>query len=240
MKAIFKRELRSYFTTMLGYIFLTMFFVMTGVLFYWNNICGGLTSVKYFFDPLTTWTVFIIPILTMRLFAEDRKLKIDQLLMTSPVDVKSIVLGKFLAASCVVGGAIALTLIYVIVISFFGTVNWAETISCYIGFLLLCGVMLAIGSFMSSLTDSQIVAAVSTYAVLIVFCTVPLLIGYISAISWSVPSLVQSVMFWLSPTERFLDLTKGILDPSAIVYYISLITLFVFLTMNVMERRRLS
>lgn len=233
MKAIFKRELRSYFTTMLGYIFLTMFLVLTGVLFYLNNIYFGVTSVKNFFSLLTSWAVFIIPILTMRLFAEDRKLKTDQLLMTAPVPIRSVVLGKFLAAACVLAGAIAITLIYVIVISFFGTVNWAETISCYVGFLLLCGVVLAIGSFMSSLTDSQIVAAVSTYAILIV----TVFLGNIAA---ALPDPFQSALLWLSPTERFLDFAMGILDPSALVYYISLIAMFVFLTMNVMERRRLS
>ena len=231
MKAIFKRELRAYFTSMLGYIFLTMFLVLTGVLFYLNNVYFGVTSVKNFFSLLTTWAVFIIPLLTMRLFAEDRKLKTDQLLLTAPVSVRSVVLGKFFAAFCVLMAAMVITFIYIVVISFFGTVNWAETISCYVGFILLCTVILSIGSFMSSLTDSQIVAAVSTYAVLIV--TV-----FLGNIAGAATGVLKTALLWISPTERFLDFAMGILDPSALVYYLSLTVLFLFLTVNVTERRR--
>ena len=231
MKAIFKRELKAYFTSMPGYIFLTMFLILTGVLFYLNNVYFGYVSVKNFFSLLTTWAIFIMPLLTMRLFAEDRKLKTDQLLLTAPVSVRSVVGGKFLAAFCVFLAAMAVTLIYIAVISFFGTVNWAETISCYVGFILLCAAILAIGSFMSALTESQIVAAVSTYAVLIV--TV-----FLGNIASAVTGVLKTVLLWLSPTWRFLDFAMGILDPSALVYYLSLTLLFLVLTVNVTERRR--
>ncbi|MGN0163888.1 MAG: ABC transporter permease [Candidatus Ornithomonoglobus sp.] len=231
MKAIFKRELRSYFSSMPGYIFLAMFLLLAGVLFYLNNIVFGVTSVKNLFQLLTTWAVFILPILTMRLFAEDRKLKTDQLLMTAPVSVKSVVLGKFLAAFTMVAAALFVMLIYTIIISFFGTVNWAETISCFIGFALLCAVVLSIGAFMSSLTDSQIVAAISTYAILIV--TV-----FLGNIASAASGVLKSALLWISPTERFLDFAMGILDPSALVYYISLTVLFLFLTVSATERRR--
>lgn len=231
MKAVFKRELRSYFSSMLGYIFLAMFLMLSGVLFYLNNIHFGVTSVKNLFQLLTTWAAFVMPVLTMRLFAEDRKLKTDQLLMTAPISTRAVVLGKYFAAGAMVLAAIAVILIYTVVLSFFGTMNWAETISCFIGFTLLCGVVLAVGAFMSALTDSQIVAAVSTYAVLIV--TV-----FLGNIASAVPGVFKTVCMWLSPTERFLDFAMGILDPSALVYYISLIVLFLFLTAAVTERRR--
>lgn len=231
MKAIFKRELRSYFSSMPGYIFLAMFLLLAGVLFYLNNIVFGVTSVKNLFQLLTTWEVFILPILTMRLFAEDRKLKTDQLLMTAPVSVKSIVLGKFLAAFMMVISALVVMLVYTIIISFFGTMNWAETISCFVGFALLCAFVLSIGTFMSSLTDSQIVAAISTYAILIV--TV-----FLGNIASAASGVLKSALLWISPTERFLDFAMGILDPSALVYYISLTVLFLFLTVSVTERRR--
>jgi ABC-2 type transport system permease protein len=233
MKAIFKRELRSYFTSMPGYIFLAMFLLLAGVLFYLNNVVFGVTSVKNLFKLLTTWAVFVLPVLTMRLFAEDRKLKTDQLLMTAPLSVKSIVLGKFFAAFCMVLGALAVMLIYTIIISFFGTMNWAETISCFVGFALLSAVVLSVGTFMSALTDSQVVAAISTYAVLIV----TVFLGNIAA---AVSGALQTALLWLSPTERFLDFAMGILDPSALVYYISLTALFLFLTVSVTERRRFS
>lgn len=214
-----------------GYIFLAMFLLLAGVLFYLNNIVFGVTSVKNLFQLLTTWEVFILPILTMRLFAEDRKLKTDQLLMTAPVSVKSIVLGKFLAAFMMVISALVVMLVYTIIISFFGTMNWAETISCFVGFALLCAFVLSIGTFMSSLTDSQIVAAISTYAILIV--TV-----FLGNIASAASGVLKSALLWISPTERFLDFAMGILDPSALVYYISLTVLFLFLTVSVTERRR--
>lgn len=231
MKAVFKRELRSYFSSMTGWVFSTMFLALTGILFWLNNISFGVASVKNFFSLLSSWAVFILPMLTMRLFSEDRKLKTDQLLMTAPISVKSIVLGKFLAAGAMVLGALAVTLIYVIVISFYGDVNWAETISCYIGFALLCSVVLSIGSFMSALTESQIVAAVSTYAILIF--TV-----FMGNIASAFSGWVQTALLWLSPVDRYLDFAMGILDPAALVYYISLTALFLFFTVNVTERRR--
>lgn len=231
MRAIFKRELRSYFTTMLGYIFLAMFLLLSGVLFYLNNIHFGVTSVKNLFQLLTTWAAFIMPILTMRLFAEDRKLKTDQLLMTAPVSTRSIVLGKYFAADVIVLGALAVIFIYTVILAFFGDMNWAETVSCYIGFAMLCSVILAIGEFMSALTDSQIIAAISTYAVLIV----TVFLGNVASVFSGV---LQSICMWLSPTERFLDFAMGILDPSALVYYGSLTVLFLFLTTVVTERRR--
>jgi ABC-2 type transport system permease protein len=130
-------------------------------------------------------------------------------------------------------GALAVMLIYTIIISFFGTMNWAETISCFVGFALLSAVVLSVGTFMSALTDSQVVAAISTYAVLIV----TVFLGNIAA---AVSGALQTALLWLSPTERFLDFAMGILDPSALVYYISLTALFLFLTVSVTERRRFS
>lgn len=231
MKAIFKRELRSYFVTMTGYIFLAMFLLLAGVLFYLNNIVYGVTSIKNLFRLLTTWETFILPVLTMRLFAEDRKLKTDQLLMTAPVSVRAMVLGKFLAAFAVVALALAVIFIYAVIISFFGAMNWAETISCFVGFALLSAAMLSIGAFMSALTESQVTAAVATYAALVV--TV-FLGNFASAVSGA----LKTALLWLSPTERFLDFAMGILDPSALVYYISISALFLFLTAEVTERRR--
>ena len=233
MKAIFKRELRSYFLTMTGYIFLTMFLLLAGLLIWLWNLMRGLTGVSGVLGLLTTWEAFILPILTMRMFAEDRKLKTDQLLLTAPVSVRSIVIAKFLAAFVMVSGALCVIFLYTASFGFFGQVNWAETISSYIGFLLLCGAVLAIGEFMSSLTDSMIVAAFSTYAVLIVTI-------FLGNIAGAVSGRFSEILLWLSPTTRFNDFGMGILDPAALVYYISIIVLFIVLTIQTTERRRFS
>lgn len=231
MRAIYKRELLSHFTSLLAYVFSAMFMLLAGILFYINNIYFGMVSVKNFFSLLTNWSIFTLPILTMRIMAGDRRLNTDRLLMTAPVSVRDIVLGKFLAVFTIVFGALALIFIYTAVLSFFGAINWAETISCFVGFMLMCGFVLALGTFMSALTDSQIVSLSSTYAVLIVMV-------FLDNIAAAAPSGAAKLLMWISPLRRFLDFAMGILNPAAIVYYISLTVLLLFLAVNAAERRR--
>lgn len=234
MKAIFKRELNSYFTSLLGYVFLTIFLLLTGAMFSLVNIFQYQTAnMTYFFASINNIAVFFLPLLTMRLFSEDRKLKTDQLLMTAPVSVGDIVLSKFFAAFAVLLAGTAVTLIYPICLSFFGELPIAETISCYIGFILLCSVILSIGAFMSSVTESQIVAAVATYGVIILILLLGTAAQYISN------ELIASSLLWLSPIQRFSEFTLGILNFEPIIYYLSLTGLFLFLTMMVFEKRRL-
>lgn len=233
MKAIFNREFNSYFTSMLGYVFLSIFLLLTGFLFYLMNIKTLLSSMKYMFGILNNWALFLLPLLTMRLFTEDRRLKTDQLLLTAPVTVKEIVFGKFFAAFGVFLVGIVITLIFPIILSFLGSLPVAETISCYVGFILLCSVILAIGAFMSSITENQIIAAVATYGVLIL----TLLIG--SLATYIANETIVKVLLWLSPIQRFNDFTLGILNIESIVYYLSLTGLFLFFTVMAFERRRL-
>lgn len=234
MKAIFNREFNSYFTSMLGYVFLTIFLVLTGFFFYLVNIDMYMTSsMKYLFSSINNWALFLLPLLTMRLFTEDRKQKTEQLLLTAPVSVREIVFGKFFAAFAVFMVGVVITLIYPCILSFFGTVPIAETVSCYIGFILLCSVILSIGAFMSSITENQIIAAVTTYGVLILTLLIGNLASYISS------EAVVKVMLWFSPIQRFTDFSLGILNFESIVYYISLTGLFLFFTITAFERRRL-
>jgi ABC-2 type transport system permease protein len=186
-----------------------------------------------FFSIINTWAVFLLPILTMRMFSEDRKQKTDQLLLTAPISILEMVLGKYFAAVAAFMVGVAVTFLYPITISFFGVLPVAETISCYVGFILLCMCVISIGSFMSSLTESQIVAAISTYGVLIIM----MFLGNIaSSISNEV---IVKILLWLSPMQRFSEFTMGILNLESVVYYISVTALFLFLTVTVFEKRRL-
>lgn len=232
MKAVFKRELRSYFVTMTGYMFLAMFLLAGGLFFWLWNLSTGATAISDTFENVKSWAVFILPVLTMRMFAEDRRLKTDQMLLTAPVSVRSIVMGKFLAAASVVTGAVLIIMVYYSVI-FGGSVNWPEALVSAVGFVLLCFIILSIGGFMSALTDSMIVAAFSTYGIL----TVTVLMGNIAKAS---PEALKNVLLWLSPTERYSAFWYGVLDPAVLVYYISLTVLFLALTAAVTERRRFS
>ncbi len=233
MKAIFNRELRAYFTSMLGYVFLTIFLLLTGVMFYAVNIGYMTARMTSFFSVINTWALFLLPLLTMRLFPEDRKLSTDRLLLTAPVNTAEIVFGKYFAALGVFLTGIVITFIYPIILSALGNLPIAETISCYIGFILLCSVILSVGTFMSSLTDSQIVAAISTYGALIIMTLLGTAAGKLSN------EIIVSALLWLSPLRRFSDFTLGILNIEDIVYYLSLSALFLLFTVMVFERRRL-
>lgn len=233
MKAIFNREFKAYFNSMLGYVFLTIFLLLTGAMFFVINLYRATATMTGFFLSINVWTIFLLPMLTMRMFSEDRKLKTDQLLLTAPVSISEMVLGKYFAAVCVLLLGTAVTLLYPIVISFFGVLPIAETISCYIGFVLLCMAVIAIGAFMSSLTESQIVAAISTYGILIALMFLGNLASSISN------EAIVKVLLWLSPTQRFSEFTMGILSLESVIYYISVIALFLFLTVTAFEKRRL-
>ena len=227
MKAIFNREFNSYFTSMLGYVFLTIFLLLTGVMFYVVNIRFMTARMTNFFSIVNNWALFLLPLLTMRLFSE------DQLLLTAPISTKEIVFGKYLAAFGIFMVGVLITLIYPVILAFTGNLPIAETISCYVGFILLCSAILAIGAFMSSITESQIVAAVATYGVLIF----TLLLG--SVASNVSNEIIVKILLWLSPVQRFSDFTLGILNFEPIIYYLSITGLFLFFTVMVFERRRM-
>lgn len=233
MKAIFNREFNSYFTSMLGYVFLTIFLLLTGVMFYVVNIRFMTARMTNFFSIVNNWALFLLPLLTMRLFSEDRKQKTDQLLLTAPISTKEIVFGKYLAAFGIFMVGVLITLIYPVILAFTGNLPIAETISCYVGFILLCSAILAISAFMSSITESQIVAAVATYGVLIF----TLLLG--SVASNVSNEIIVKILLWLSPVQRFSDFTLGILNFEPIIYYLSITGLFLFFTVMVFERRRM-
>ncbi len=232
MRAILNREFGAYFHSMLGYVFLTLFLLLGGVMFFMQNILRLNASMTGFFSNMVSWAIFLLPILTMRLFAEDRKSRMEQLLLTAPVSIPEIVLGKFLGAFGIFLCAMLLFLFYPVVLSFFGTVPVAETVSCFVGFILFCAGILSIGALLSSVTESQIVAAVGTYAIMIIMMFLSS-IARGSGIAW-----ISTLMAWISPLDRFYDFTMGILNLESVVYYLSLIGLMLFFTARVFEKRR--
>ncbi len=234
MRAIFRREVDAYFHSMLGYVFLTLFLLLGGVMLFFNNLMSMSASMTGFFSNMLTWSIFILPILTMRLFAEDRKTKTEQLLLTAPVSIPEIVLGKFFGAMWVFISAMLVFVFFPIVMNFYGSVPVAETISCFIGFILFSSAIVSIGAFMSSITESQIIAAISTYAIMLVIMFMS------SAASSMGNQWLSDIIVWISPIDRYYDFTMGILNLESLVYYISLIGLMLFFTVRVFEKRRFS
>ena len=173
-----------------------------------------------------------MPILTMRMLSEDMRQKTDQVLLTAPIGLFSLLLGKFLAALLVYVIAISITLVYALVLSVFVSLNWAVIISSYFGILLLGASLIAVGMFISSLTESQLVAAIVTVVV-----DVALLL--VDALASVMPTTgLQNLIMGLSMSDHYGNFTMGILDFADAFFFLSIIALFIFLTSRVLEKRR--
>ena len=163
MKAIYKREIKMYFSSMIGYVFIAFFVLITAVYFSLQNILSLSPDFQYVFSSVIMMFLILAPMLTMRLLSEEKKQKTDQMLLTSPVSIPAIVLGKYLAAVTVFLISLVITGIFPIILSFFGTVAVAQVLGSYIGFFLLGSAFIAVGLWISSITDNQIVSAVATF-----------------------------------------------------------------------------
>ena len=166
MFAIFKRELKAYFTSPLGYVFLAIFYAFSGLFFYIFSLSVGSTDISSVFLMMFIVLMVFVPLLTMRLLSEDKKQKTDQLILTAPVSLLSIVMGKFLAAYAIFAIGVAVMPVYGFVMSTFATVSWLPIWGNTVGLLLLGGIFVSIGLFISSLTENQMIAAIGGFFIL--------------------------------------------------------------------------
>ncbi len=233
MKAIFKRELKAYFTSPIGYIFIGVFAFISGIYFNSYVLVGGYSDVDIPLRSSLLILVLLVPVLTMRLIAEERSAKTDQLLLTAPVGVWSIVMGKLFAAMCVFAAAVVTTFPYVVIIAIHGGPVWGKILSTYLGYFLLGLCFVSIGTFFSSVTESQIIALVVSIGVLLAI----FLMGAVPSVG--IP-LIDEALGLISVTERFTEFISGILKIDNIVYYLSVSALFCFLTVRSIEKRRWS
>lgn len=236
MFAIYKREMLSYFTSPIGYIFMAVFMAMSGLLFSFFTFLTKSTATGTYFMLLIFVFIIVIPLLTMKLMSEERKLKTEQILLTSPVSITGIILAKFLAAFTMFALTFLLSeVIHFIVLDIFAqNINYAEVLGNVIGILLIGAAFIAIGLFISALTESQIVAAISTIAAILVLICISFLAGYIPN------DVLASIVRWFAILSRFSPFTVGIFDLASIVYYISLAIIFIFFSIRVYEKRRWS
>ena len=185
MLAIFKRELRAYFQTPIGFLFTGLFLLFTGFFFFFDNLLQARSQFSGFLGSVLLICLFAVPILTMRLLSEEKRQKTDQLLLTSPVSIAGIVCGKFLAALAVYCGAILFTATYAVVIAVYGELQTWETLCSYIGFIFLGASYIAVGVFVSALTENQLTAALVCFFSL-------MFIWLIDPISQMIPSDTKS------------------------------------------------
>lgn len=241
MSAIYRRELMAYFTSPIGYVFSAVFFAISGVCFTSSTIGSSTTDSTAYFSMILLFFVVLIPLLTMKLFSEEKKSGTERLLLTSPVSLMGIVFAKFLAAYTLFAGTFALSAFlnmktlegiakeqeYVIskmsVPTFFG---------CFIGVLLIGGAFIAIGIFVSSLTENQIIAAVVSIGVFALMIASSVFAMKIES------EIIRVIIKWFSVMDRFYNFQRGIFDFTSVIYYVSLITVFLFLTVRVYEKRR--
>ena len=233
MLAIFKREMRSYFTGVIGYVFLVLFLAIGGLLFCYTTLYSMSSSTSSYFLLMLLFSAIVLPLLTMKSFSEERKLKTEQLLLTAPVSIPSMVLGKFLASYVIFAGALVFNSLYFLILLPYAKVKIATLIGSLVALLLVGLVFIAIGLFVSSLTENQLTAAIGTIAIIIVL----LAIGLVNSL---IPSdyAIRFVFDAISIFTRFQNFTNGIFDVASFVYYISVAAVFLYLTMRIYDRRR--
>lgn len=294
MLAVYKKELRSYFTSMIGWVFIAFFLVLVGLYFMVYNLMNGYTDISYVFQGIEMFFILLlVPVLTMRIIAEENRQKTDQLLYTSPVSITKIILGKYFALITLLGIAMLIVCVYPLILSGLvkeaatGTesVDFAIAYGSALGFFLLGSAYIAIGMFISSLTESQVIAAVASgvimiftylmtslaqmlptghtfvfwfFAALVVILAFVLniwihnawlsaLIGILAEIGLTVTFILNTEAFdnllgntlsSISIVDRYSNFTLGIFDVSALIYYLSVCFLFVFITIQRIKKKR--
>ena len=233
MLAIFKRELRSYFVGVLGYVFLVIYLTVAGILFSYTTMFSMSSDVTNFFTLMLVFSAVMLPLLTMKSFSEERKTKTEQLVLTAPVSLPSMVFGKFLAPYTVFGAATVLTSLYFLFLIPYTQLKFAVLYGNLIALLLVGMVFISIGLFVSALTENQLSAAIGTIAIILGFLGV----GLISALLPTSFAL-RYVFNALSIFSRFQSFVNGYFEFASIIYYLSVSGIFLWLTIRVYDRRR--
>jgi ABC-2 type transport system permease protein len=244
------KELKSYFISPIAYVIATVFLIITGYFFYsglsvYSLQCFDMMrfskaienmniNIRVFqnnFGAMITTIMFMMPIITMRIFAEEKKNKTIELLMTSPVSISEIVLGKFLASFILFAGMVLLTIYMPIYASIYTDLDWGAIWASYIGILLVGSVFLSIGIFASSLTENQIVAALISFAFILIF----VMIDWIAGMS---EGKIAIVLSYLSLSKHLANFFRGVINTKDVVYYLSFIFLGLFMTFRGLESKK--
>ncbi|MBQ7975079.1 MAG: ABC transporter permease subunit [Clostridia bacterium] len=234
MKAIFKKELRSYFMSPIAYVFLGVFMFINAFTFVYYQINYSVADVRALFLNTNEISLFLVSILTMRLLSEEKNKKTDQLLLTAPVEVSDIVMGKFFAACTVFLVALLISVVFPVTLFIFGEPSVGECIGGYIGFAMLWASLIAVGVLISALTENQMISAVATFAVLLVLYNLE---GIAASVS---NQFISGILKSVSLINRYADFSAGVLSLESVVFYLSFIFLILFFAVKVVERRRYS
>ena len=234
MLAIYKRELRSYFTTPIGYIFAAVYLCLSAAVFCFTTLYSLSADTTAYFTIMLFAFVVLLPLLTMKSFSEERKSKTEQLFLSAPVTLTGVVLAKFLSAFTVFFGCTLLSSLNFIILFTHARPSAALIFGNVFALILVGMAFLSVGIFISTLTESQLSASVITISVLLLFLVIGFLNSFISA-PW-----LRFILNGLSVFSRFGNFANGIFDVAALFYYLSLTFVFLFLAVRVYDRRRFS
>lgn len=285
MTAIYKKELKGYLTSMIGYVFIFFILLLEGIYFTAYNIQGAYPVFGITLNAITFVFLILVPILTMKVIAEERKQKTDQMLLTAPISVTQIVVGKYLALISVYMIPIIVICFYPLIMSKYGEVSFPMAYTAILGFAFLGFAQIAVGVFLSSITENPVIAAVLTFVVLFVcymitgletlipdtsIASLGIYMILVAALVFMIYTMIQNVMIsavigiigegalvvtyvvkstiFESSIQKFLDIfdiaghfdnfTNGILDIQGIVYFLSVIIIFIFLSVQSITKRR--
>ena len=285
MTAIYKKELKGYLTSMIGYVFIFFILLLEGIYFTAYNIQGAYPVFGITLNAITFVFLILVPILTMKVIAEERKQKTDQMLLTAPISVTQIVVGKYLALISVYMIPIIVICFYPLIMSKYGEVSFPMAYTAILGFAFLGFAQIAVGVFLSSITENPVIAAVLTFVVLFVcymitgletlipdtsIASLGIYMILVAALVFMIYTMIQNVMIsavigiigegalvvtyvvkstiFESSIQKVLDIfdiaghfdnfTNGILDIQGIVYFLSVIIIFIFLSVQSITKRR--
>lgn len=225
--------MRSYFTGVIGYVFLVLFLVIGGAAFCFTTLFSMSSDISAFFTVMMVVSAVMLPLLTMKSFSEERKTKTEQLLLTAPVSLTGMVFAKFLAALSMFAGALVINSLYFLFLYPYASVKTANLLGNVLALLLVGMTFIAIGVFVSALTENQLSAAVGTMAIILVFLVIGLVNMLLPASFW-----LRYVFDCVSIFTRFQTFTNGYFDFSSLLYYLSVSAVFVYLTIRIYDRRR--
>lgn len=225
--------MRSYFTGTIGYVFLVLFLAVAGLAFCYTTLFSMSAEVGSFYIIMMIFSAIALPLLTMKSFSEERKSKIEQLLLTAPVSLGSMVLGKFLAAYTMFAGATIFSSLYFLILYRYAFIQVGVLLGNIVALLLVGFVFIAIGLFVSALTENQLAAAVGTIAIIMAFLLIGLINTFLPASYW-----LRYVFDSVSIFTRFQTFANGYFDLSTVIYYVSMGGIFLYLTYRVYDRRR--
>lgn len=237
---VFKKELRLYFGSFIAYSLATAFLLLTGYFFYTDmvfyDLFGDFMDISaslwnYYFQDVRFVSLLILPLLTMRLFAEEKKLGTIELLWTYPLKDPQIILGKFLACYLVFVLMVLCTFVYPLLLATVHTFTWGPPLAGYLGVLLLGAAFIACGTFISSLTENQVVSAMSTYGILVFF-------WFLTWNEEAVGPQLIGVVSRFSLFDRFNDFAKGVINTKDVMFFVLVTLFFLYLTLQSLESRK--